>query len=222
MSGIRAKRRRWLALAFLGALVLVVPAAWATDTFTDVPASNPHHDDINDILVAGITSGCAPSLYCPDQAVRRDQMASFLRRGLGRVGRAGTLGSVALTGTFQDIALTSITTGGSPGQGGFVLAIGEFTAREAFPGNLTAANSIEYRLRDETAGLSSSVPTVTLLPTAPGAGRASTPVSLTWIFSVPTATSRTLRLQARQSAGADTVSAEMRSVTLLYVPFGSS
>lgn len=85
-----APRRTRLVLAGLAAaLAVAVPAAFAAHQFGDVPNTNPHHDDVSGIALAGITTGCNPpanNLYCPEQAVRRDQMASFLRRGLGRVG----------------------------------------------------------------------------------------------------------------------------------------
>lgn len=51
--------------------------------FSDVPATNPHGADIDAIAAAGITLGCGAAVYCPTDAVRRDQMASFLRRALG-------------------------------------------------------------------------------------------------------------------------------------------
>lgn len=51
------------------------------DQFTDDEAS-PFESDINAIAVAGITTGCAEGLFCPDQGVLRAQMASFLRRAL--------------------------------------------------------------------------------------------------------------------------------------------
>jgi hypothetical protein len=83
--------RALLALVLAGAIA--VPVALASHNFADVPNSNPHHDDVSAIFGARITAGCNPpanTLYCPDQFVRRDQMGSFLRRGLGRVGTAGT------------------------------------------------------------------------------------------------------------------------------------
>src|SRR5215210_7138321 len=87
---LRLPRRRSakLTIAVVAALVVAVPFAWATDRFADVPASSVHHDDINTIAVAGITTGCNPptnNLYCPADAVRRDQMATFLTRGLPRI-----------------------------------------------------------------------------------------------------------------------------------------
>jgi hypothetical protein len=47
--------------------------------FTDIGGS-VHAGAINAIYEAGITTGCTPTRYCPSEAVRRDQMASFLAR----------------------------------------------------------------------------------------------------------------------------------------------
>lgn len=52
------------------------------DYFSD-DENSIFQDDINRLATAGITSGCAPDLYCPGSDVRRDQMASFLGRALG-------------------------------------------------------------------------------------------------------------------------------------------
>jgi hypothetical protein len=46
-------------------------------------SGNVHETNIGAIAAAGITLGCAASQYCPNQPVRRDQMASFLARALG-------------------------------------------------------------------------------------------------------------------------------------------
>jgi outer membrane protein assembly factor BamB len=50
--------------------------------FSDVGPNHTHADGIGAIARAGITSGCAPDLYCPTTAVSRAQMATFLARGL--------------------------------------------------------------------------------------------------------------------------------------------
>jgi S-layer homology domain len=52
------------------------------DVFDDV--SGVHEGNINAIADAGVTLGCNESgtLFCPDDLVRRDQMASFLGRAL--------------------------------------------------------------------------------------------------------------------------------------------
>jgi len=53
------------------------------DVFLDV--SGVHEANINAIAAAGVTLGCTAdgTLYCPDDPVRRDQMASFIARALG-------------------------------------------------------------------------------------------------------------------------------------------
>jgi hypothetical protein len=128
---IEVTRPRWLRLprtwrtrALLTLVVagaVAVPVAWASHQFADVPNTNPHHNDISIIRTAGITQGCNPpanTLYCPDQAVRRDQMASFLQRGLGRTSRGVGSGTFTpLTTTFQTMATATLTVPGS----GFVL-----------------------------------------------------------------------------------------------------
>jgi len=80
----RLPRRRSTRLFLVaGALAIaLVPAAWANDQFTDVSPASPHHDDISTIARVGVTGGCGPGLYCPTQAVQRDQMASFIARTL--------------------------------------------------------------------------------------------------------------------------------------------
>ena len=54
----------------------------AIDRFTDDNGTT-HENDINALAASGITSGCAPTLFCPSAPVTRGQMASFLVRGLG-------------------------------------------------------------------------------------------------------------------------------------------
>jgi hypothetical protein len=55
--------------------------------FTDVPCPAtpefPYSNFIEDLSTRGITAGCQigpPALYCPDQAVTREQIAAFLTR----------------------------------------------------------------------------------------------------------------------------------------------
>ncbi len=61
--------------------------AWIADReawysrFVDI-ASSTFFDDIMWIADQGITQGCAPGRYCPDDPVSRAQMASFLARAL--------------------------------------------------------------------------------------------------------------------------------------------
>ncbi len=217
----RLLRRRWRPLA-LGAVVIamiVAPAAWANHQFSDVTTASPHHEDISAIASARITGGCGPGLYCPADPVRRDQMASFLRRGLGRTTIAGTMADVTLTGSFQSVQTTSITTGGTTGGTGVVLATGDFTAF-AGAGALGDAAVVEFRLVQDGGG-QSSLGLTTLYP-AVVVSTAS--ASKTWFFPADTGVNETFHLQARlvaAMAGDFTdVSARSRTLTLLYVPFG--
>ena len=66
------------------------------DYFND-DNGNAHEDAINAMAESEITLGCGGSSYCPDAAVPRDQMASFLGRGLGLVPGTRTL----LAGYYQ-------------------------------------------------------------------------------------------------------------------------
>jgi hypothetical protein len=50
-------------------------------SFADVPCSHPFYADIETIRRNGVTAGCAPGLYCPNDGVTRAQMAIFLLRG---------------------------------------------------------------------------------------------------------------------------------------------
>ena len=50
-------------------------------TFTD-DDGNTHEENIEALVVAGITEGCGVNLYCPDKETTRAQIASFLDRAL--------------------------------------------------------------------------------------------------------------------------------------------
>ncbi len=51
------------------------------DSFTDDDGSF-FEADIEALVASGVTSGCAPSSYCPSEVVTREQMAAFLVRAL--------------------------------------------------------------------------------------------------------------------------------------------
>src|SRR4029079_17101477 len=51
-------------------------------------AATPFRNDIIWLAGAHITTGCGAGKYCPDNNVRRDEMASFLARALGLTGTA--------------------------------------------------------------------------------------------------------------------------------------
>ena len=53
-----------------------------TDHFTDDDGTT-HEDNIDALAEQQVTEGCTEQEYCPDRAVQRDAMASFLARALG-------------------------------------------------------------------------------------------------------------------------------------------
>ena len=74
-------------------------------TFADVTHGNVFWTWIEALFEASITGGCGldPLMFCPDDAVRRDQMAVFLLRGI----HGPTYDPPAATGTiFTDVSTT--------------------------------------------------------------------------------------------------------------------
>lgn len=55
----------------------------ATATFTDVPTTSPQFRFVEALVAAGVTAGCSPGLYCPNDPITRGQMAVFLAAALG-------------------------------------------------------------------------------------------------------------------------------------------
>ena len=51
--------------------------------FADIPADAWYTGYVEHLYEHGITLGCGGGNYCPDRAVRRDEMASFIARALG-------------------------------------------------------------------------------------------------------------------------------------------
>ncbi|MEO6351071.1 MAG: S-layer homology domain-containing protein [Candidatus Limnocylindrales bacterium] len=63
------------------ALALLLPGiALASHRFSDVPDSNPFHNDIDWVAQYGITTGFGDGTYRPGQAVTRQAMAAFMHR----------------------------------------------------------------------------------------------------------------------------------------------
>ncbi|MEZ5166511.1 MAG: S-layer homology domain-containing protein [Acidimicrobiales bacterium] len=86
-------------------------------TFTD-DDNNTHEPNIEAIKAAGITTGCAPTLYCPDDPVTRGQMAAFFNRALHLPKATSPSGFTDTAGTFKDdierLKAAAITTGCTP------------------------------------------------------------------------------------------------------------
>lgn len=72
----RAEMSVFLVVAYHGVGFVPPPATGAY--FSDVPASHWAARFIEQIARDGITSGCGPSLFCPDGTVTRAEMAVFM------------------------------------------------------------------------------------------------------------------------------------------------
>ena len=58
------------------------PANYPTaPLFTDVGTGHPYFPWVQKMKQLGVTSGCGPATYCPDDPVTRGQMAVFIMRG---------------------------------------------------------------------------------------------------------------------------------------------
>jgi hypothetical protein len=79
--------RAEMALALAQALDIVEPPACVAgaEMFADVPASSPFCPWIEELSRRGITTGCAPGLFCPFTSVTRQQMAVFIVKAMDDV-----------------------------------------------------------------------------------------------------------------------------------------
>jgi hypothetical protein len=99
-------------LARSGALVPRTPG-----TFSDTAGTAVHAANIEAIRADGVTTGCAPTRYCPTRDVTRAEMASFLvrARGLPVQGTTTRFGDVAAgsthAGAIEALARAGITNG---------------------------------------------------------------------------------------------------------------
>ncbi len=84
--------------------------------FSDVPTDSQFAGEIVGLHALGITTGCAPTTFCPDRAVTRAEMAAFLGRALNLPASAGPVpfddsSKHALQEAIGALAASGITTG---------------------------------------------------------------------------------------------------------------
>jgi hypothetical protein len=128
-----------------------IPACVAgSEMFSDVPASSPFCPFIEELARRGITTGCAPGLFCPGDPVTRQQMAVFLVRLSGEtahvVGATGEPpfqnawvnfgGTWSKAGFFKDglgfVHLKGTLTATNNGTTAFTLPVGYRPAEDLF------------------------------------------------------------------------------------------
>lgn len=86
---------------FLARAMELAPST--TTLFRDVDADGVHGPNIGALADAGVTSGCAPDLFCPQERITRAQMATFLANALDL--------EPSSTVSFGDVPATSVHAG---------------------------------------------------------------------------------------------------------------
>lgn len=180
--GAPRRRRLGVAVPVVVALLLVPALVAANHQFGDVPTGASYHDEVQDLVGAGITSGCGGGNYCPGSAVNRGQMAQFLVRGLG-VATAG-YGELdaADAGAFY-VATVEIHTGGLPGKTGYVTVDADLSVLDM---TASCPCGVIFSIEETTTLEPGPVGTMGTSPIVSGGSAASGSVS--WVFEVPTGT----------------------------------
>jgi hypothetical protein len=170
-------------------------------------------------VLDGITAGCAPTLYCPADPVRRDQMASFLGRGFGRVAATPPGGFAPLTDTgWTTLNTLTIATGGVSGHTGFVKLDAAVSSRIA---DVTGCPcGAQFRIHDVTDDTESDHYFTHNEALGVGSNFGFDSTGLTWVVQVQTGTTYTFAIEGRRENSAASVSGR-GVVTALYAPFGS-
>lgn len=214
----RRARRVILAAVALAGLLVVPVGVFANHQFTDVPNSNTFHGNIGRAKDAGITSGCSPTLYCPNDTVTRGQMAAFLTRSAGRAGFSGTFGS---TVTTTDAELYAATIKAGDVSGGQALVVVQAWINAYVSDNVTGCPcAATFYITDGTNGsvLPSVVAVDTLNYTPGSSSYGFAQATISWVMPVPTGTTREISVMGQVTDGSKTFSA-FGTVVATYVPF---
>jgi hypothetical protein len=120
----------------------------STPYFTDVPPSNLYFPFVQKMAQIGITAGCAPSLYCPNDTLPRGQMSVFIVTGLlnqflaaGTPVIAAEAPNAAEAGFTATVTLTGLNTHFAQGTTQVVLPPG------IAPSNVTVASAISLTVQ---------------------------------------------------------------------------
>lgn len=210
----RGTRRRLILTAILAMALAIPSGAFASHLFTDVPDSNTFHDNIANLATAGVTTGCSPTTYCPDDPVSRGQMAAFLNRGLGR--SAMSAFATGVTGTDPaTVGAISIrpgmTAAAVPGAKQFVLVNVAGTLSMGTPSGCPCDITLNVD------GATYYIPVVTV------SSAGYYPISATAVVSFDTPGTKTIYVKADVFGGGDGSTAYTMSgtITAVTVPFGS-
>lgn len=120
---VRTRSGTALATSLVVAAIAVPSGVWAADSFSDVPTTNPFHDDIAAVAEAGVTSGFPDGTFRPSNTVTRQAMAAFVHRAAGRVAQGGS--QATLNGvTPTEIGVATVDAGAFGSGTGFVQLLG--------------------------------------------------------------------------------------------------
>jgi hypothetical protein len=211
--------------------MVLVPVAWASDLFTDVPDSNPFHDDISAIAYAGITSGktCDPPgtwpTYCPTEPITRQAMAAYVHRGFGRIGRGfSNYTELSEATPYQFLAPITVTTGGAPGGRQYVLLTAQLQV-SAKDGSTGCPCQVHFEFRNSTDDQPGGTPIAgsVWVSTDNGSHLGDSTGAMTAVVQVPTATTLTFWVGALLVSASETAPVDVLAVpTAITAPFGST
>ncbi|MGN6755329.1 MAG: S-layer homology domain-containing protein, partial [Thermomicrobiales bacterium] len=233
-------------IALLAALAPLGLLAGSSQPFADVDPNSVHYTNIIAIRQAGITNGCNPAanLYCPNNNVTRQEMASFLARTAGIGGNppvANALTAVAAAnadtlngwsanalvrtnvgenGSSSGVNLTGVylpltSVGINVPAPGFVFVS---AASSLYVGSSGFESLVAVRLRDTVSGVTSFPLYVDLGIT--GGTVDYTTLSPTFVFQVLNPGGRSFVVEAGIVSGAGNPNAGNATISALYVPFG--
>lgn len=99
----RGQMAVFLLKAKYGSIAYVPPPATGT-VFTDVPANHQFAAWIEQLAREGITAGCTATTFCPNDPVKRQQMAVFLLKAIN----GQSYNPPTCAGIFSDVACPSL------------------------------------------------------------------------------------------------------------------
>lgn len=208
---------RWLILIVFAGIVVAAPAA-ANDRYADVDAAGAHHEAIGELADTGITAGCRPDRFCPDDPVSRGQMASFLTRGLPRATSDTSVTSLTSAGDYTGVpASITVEANGVSGGTGTVTLQGSVSVLAA--GNVSSCpceiEAFVYRDSDDAQGPSmwSQLPGETA-----GSGRAAAALPVSWTTTIPSGSTETFRVAVLLNDGNPTEVTAEATLTAVTTP----
>jgi hypothetical protein len=188
----------------------------AAHLFTDVP-NGGFHNDISRIAGAGITAGCTPTTYCPNETVTRGQMAAFLNRTGGRVAY-NTNGFQTDLSSSKELGAVTIRAGNvQGGTASIALEASGYTFTSGPNETGCVPCTVTFQISKDGGG--SSLYAWMTVHNLSVSEQESSSGAISWVVGVPTGVDLTFRLNAARYTGSGNVSA-IGSLTATYVPFG--